>query len=73
MAGGRRSFPRLLQSSNVLIRVSAFDPLVRFCPETRCIYTEDGQVLYQDSNHLSRYGSERYREAFTRWLTSPGQ
>jgi SGNH domain (fused to AT3 domains) len=46
---------------------------VRFCPESRCIYTEDGQVLYQDSNHLSHYGSDRYAEAFSRWLTSPGQ
>ena len=60
-----------LQRAHPGIRI--FDPLERFCPESRCIYMEDGQVLYQDSNHLSHYGSDRYAEAFSRWLTSPGQ
>jgi peptidoglycan/LPS O-acetylase OafA/YrhL len=60
-----------LQRAHPSIRV--FDPLERFCPDSRCIYTEDGQVLYEDSNHLSHYGSDRYAEAFSRWLTSPGR
>jgi peptidoglycan/LPS O-acetylase OafA/YrhL len=58
-----------LQSAHPGIRV--FDPLERFCPDSRCIYSEAGQVLYEDSNHLSHYGSDRYAEAFSRWLTSP--
>jgi peptidoglycan/LPS O-acetylase OafA/YrhL len=57
-----------LQRTHPGIRV--FDPLERFCPDSRCIYTEAGQVLYEDSNHLSPYGSDRYAEAFSRWLTS---
>jgi peptidoglycan/LPS O-acetylase OafA/YrhL len=58
-----------LQRAHPGIRV--FDPLARFCPGARCIYTEAGQVLYEDSNHLSHYGSDRYAEVFSRWLTSP--
>ena len=50
--------------------IRVFDPLERFCPDSRCIYTEAGQVLYGDSNHLSHYGSDRYAEVFSRWLTS---
>jgi peptidoglycan/LPS O-acetylase OafA/YrhL len=57
-----------LQRAHPGIRV--FDPLERFCPDSRCIYTESGQVLYEDSNHLSHYGSDRYAEVFSRWLTS---
>jgi hypothetical protein len=57
-----------LQHAHPGIRV--FDPLERFCPDSRCIYTEAGQVLYEDSNHLSHYGSDRYAEVFSRWLTS---
>jgi hypothetical protein len=57
-----------LQRAHPGIRV--FDPLERFCPDSRCIYTEAGQVLYEDSNHLSHYGSDRYAEVFSRWLTS---
>jgi peptidoglycan/LPS O-acetylase OafA/YrhL len=56
-----------LQSAHPGIRV--FDPLERFCPNSECIYTEAGQVLYEDSNHLSHYGSDRYAEVFSRWLT----
>jgi peptidoglycan/LPS O-acetylase OafA/YrhL len=55
-----------LQRAHPSIRV--FDPLERFCPDSRCIYTESGQVLYEDSNHLSHYGSDRYAEDFSRWL-----
>ena len=51
--------------------IRVFDPLERFCPDSRCIYTESGQVLYEDSNHLSHYGSDRYAEVFSRWLTPP--
>jgi peptidoglycan/LPS O-acetylase OafA/YrhL len=57
-----------LQHAHPGIRV--FDPLERFCPNSRCIYIEAGQVLYKDSHHLSHYGSDRYAEAFSRWLTS---
>jgi hypothetical protein len=57
-----------LQHAHPEIRV--FDPLERFCPNSQCIYTEAGQVLYEDSNHLSHYGSDRYAEVFSRWLTS---
>jgi lysophospholipase L1-like esterase len=57
-----------LQQAHPGIRV--FDPLERFCPNSRCIYVEAGHVLYEDSNHLSHYGSDRYAEAFARWLTS---
>jgi peptidoglycan/LPS O-acetylase OafA/YrhL len=57
-----------LQHAHPGIRV--FDPLERFCPDSRCIYTEAGQVLYEDSNHLSHYGSDRYAEVFSHWLTS---
>jgi peptidoglycan/LPS O-acetylase OafA/YrhL len=57
-----------LQRAHPDIRV--FDPLERFCPNSRCIYIEAGQVLYEDSNHLSHYGSDRYAEVFSRWLTS---
>jgi peptidoglycan/LPS O-acetylase OafA/YrhL len=60
-----------LQRAHPSIRV--FDPLERLCPESRCIYTEGGRVLYQDSNHLSPDGSDVYAKAFSRWLTSPGQ
>jgi hypothetical protein len=57
-----------LQQAHPGIRV--FDPLERFCPDAQCIYTEAGQLLYEDSNHLSHYGSDRYAEALSRWLTS---
>jgi peptidoglycan/LPS O-acetylase OafA/YrhL len=57
-----------LQRAHPDIRV--FDPLKRFCPDSRCIYAEAGQLLYEDSNHLSHYGSDRYAEPFSRWLTS---
>ena len=57
-----------LQHAHPGIRV--FDPLETFCPDSRCIYTEAGQLLYEDSNHLSHYGSDRYAEVFSRWLTS---
>jgi peptidoglycan/LPS O-acetylase OafA/YrhL len=57
-----------LQRAHPGVRV--FDPLERFCPDSRCIYTEAGQLLYVDSNHLSHYGSDRYAEVFSRWLTS---
>jgi peptidoglycan/LPS O-acetylase OafA/YrhL len=57
-----------LQQAHPDIRV--FDPLDRFCPDSQCIYTEAGQLLYEDSNHLSEYGSDRYAEVFSRWLTS---
>ena len=50
--------------------IGVFDPLERFCPNSQCIYTEAGQLLYEDSNHLSHYGSDRYAEAFSRWLKS---
>jgi SGNH domain (fused to AT3 domains) len=59
------------QRAHPSIRV--FDPLERFCPESHCIYTEHGQVLYEDSDRLSHYGSDVYAQAFSRWLTSPGQ
>jgi hypothetical protein len=55
-----------LQQAHPDIRV--FDPLERFCPDSQCIYTEAGQLLYEDSNHLSHYGSDRYAEALSRWL-----
>lgn len=51
-------------------RIRVFDPLERLCPNSRCSCSEDGQLLYEDSNHLSHYGSERYAEAFSRWLTT---
>ena len=57
-----------LQHAHPDIRV--FDPLDRFCPDSQCIYTEAGQLLYEDSNHLSHYGSDRYAEALSRWLAS---
>jgi SGNH domain (fused to AT3 domains) len=57
-----------LQQAHPDIRV--FDPLERFCLNSQCIYTEAGQLLYEDSNHLSHYGSDRYAEALSRWLTS---
>jgi peptidoglycan/LPS O-acetylase OafA/YrhL len=50
--------------------IGVFDPLERFCPNSQCIYIEAGQLLYEDSNHLSHYGSDRYAEAFSRWLMS---
>jgi peptidoglycan/LPS O-acetylase OafA/YrhL len=50
--------------------IGVFDPVERFCPQSQCIYTEGGQLLYEDSNHLSHYGSDRYAEAFSRWLMS---
>jgi peptidoglycan/LPS O-acetylase OafA/YrhL len=50
--------------------IGVFDPLERFCPNSQCTYIETGQLLYEDSNHLSRYGSDRYAEAFSRWLMS---
>jgi peptidoglycan/LPS O-acetylase OafA/YrhL len=50
--------------------IRVFDPLERFCPDSQCVYTEAGQVLYEDSNHLSHYGSDRYAEVFSRWLAS---
>jgi peptidoglycan/LPS O-acetylase OafA/YrhL len=50
--------------------ISVFDPLERFCTNSQCIYTESGQLLYKDSNHLSQYGSDRYAEVFSRWLNS---
>jgi len=50
--------------------IGVFDPLERFCPDSQCIYTEAGQLLYEDSNHLSHYGSDQYAKAFSRWLES---
>jgi peptidoglycan/LPS O-acetylase OafA/YrhL len=55
-----------LQRAHPGIRV--FDPLERFCTDSECFYTESGQLLYEDSNHLTHYGSELYAQAFIGWL-----
>lgn len=66
-AQARVIIARLQQAHpNILV----FDPLERFCPGSLCPYVEAGHLLYEDSNHLSHYGSDRYAEVFSRWLTT---
>jgi peptidoglycan/LPS O-acetylase OafA/YrhL len=48
--------------------IRVFDPTDLFCPGEACVYQGADQLLYRDSIHLSRYGSDRYGQAFSRWL-----
>ncbi len=46
--------------------VHVFDPLPLFCDGQTCFFDRDGHVLYHDSHHLTKIGSDIYARAFLR-------
>jgi hypothetical protein len=37
--------------------VEVFDPLSVLCPETKCLASLNGHLLYEDDHHLSVHGA----------------
>lgn len=52
-------------------KVYVFDPLDLFCSEgaDKCSILLGGRTLYRDSHHLTHYGSFKYGEFFSKWLS----
>jgi hypothetical protein len=51
----------MLLSTNVFIarQIGYFDPLSSLCLEEKCIETSNGESMYLDSYHLSKFGLAR--------------
>ncbi|MDF1719968.1 MAG: acyltransferase family protein [Minwuia sp.] len=49
--------------------ISVFDPLEMFCTGDTCGYRTDDVILYRDSHHLTRLGSDQYGALFAAWLS----
>jgi hypothetical protein len=52
--------------------VFVFDSLDVFCRDSsdRCSILFDGRTLYKDSHHLTHFGSLKYGEVFSSWLSN---
>ncbi|MEO7246823.1 MAG: acyltransferase family protein [Novosphingobium sp.] len=50
--------------------VHVFDPLSLFCDGQTCFFERDGHILYHDSHHLTKIGSDIYARAFLRRATT---
>jgi peptidoglycan/LPS O-acetylase OafA/YrhL len=51
--------------------IFVFDPLDLFCPANtdKCSILLNGRSVYRDSHHLTHYGSLKYGELFSKWLS----
>lgn len=64
----RNRISNLKSSSSDLL---VFDSIQVFCSEneTTCSIFNDGHSMYRDSHHLTHYGSLKFGEVFSKWLT----
>lgn len=57
----RTVFPKVLKD---FPQVKLFDPVDTFCPNERCIWSENKVSYYSDGDHLTHEGSAVYAQAF---------
>lgn len=50
--------------------VVVFDSLDVFCEGNTCNILKEGRSMYRDSHHLSHFGSIKYGEFFSEWLSN---
>jgi len=62
---------KLLELSSDYKDIYVFDPLDLFCQENidKCSILIGGRSLYRDSHHLTHFGSLKYGEVFSKWLS----
>lgn len=62
---------KISELSSSYNNIKVFDSLDVFCQEymNECSILIDGRSLYRDSHHLSHFGSLKYGEVFSKWLS----